>query len=184
MTRRRGISVALLGPDGAGKSTLAAALQAESAEPVEVVKVGLPAGRPLGSQVLRWAFGTVRVARVALAARLALVRGRIVVWDRHPLEDAATGAVGRRVLGPGRSWMAWLFPAPHLIIVLDAHPDELRTRRTGEDPAQLASLRSIYLALAAEERARSIVVDATRPVAELRAVVHGALSALRKEGHD
>jgi thymidylate kinase len=184
MRRRRGLSIALLGPDGAGKSTLAAALQAESALPVEVVKVGLGAARPLGSLALRWAFGTVRVARVALAARLALARGRIVVWDRHPLEDAATGAVGRRVLGPGRSWMAWLFPAPHLIVVLDAHPDELRARRSAEDPAQLASLRSIYLALAAEERVRTVVVDATRPVAELRAVVHAALTSLREDQRD
>lgn len=184
MTRRRGISIALLGPDGAGKSTLAAALRAESEHPVEVVKVALAASRPFGSQALRWAVGTVRVARVALTVRLALARGRIVVWDRHPLEDAATGAVGRRVLGPGRSWMAWLFPAPHLIVVLDAHPDALMTRRTGEDPARLASLRSIYLALAAESPARTLIVDATRPVAELRAVVHGALTALREEGHD
>jgi thymidylate kinase len=80
--------------------------------------------------------------------------------------------------------MAWLFPAPHLIVVLDAHPDELVTRRTEEDPARLASLRSIYLALAAEARAHTLIVDATRPVAELRAVVHGALMRLREERRD
>jgi thymidylate kinase len=183
MRWRRGISVALLGPDGTGKSTLAAALKAESPRPITIVKVRLQASRPMGSQALRWMLGTIRVVRVALAARMALARGRVVVWDRHPLEDAATGAVGRRVLGPGRGWLAWLFPAPHLIVVLDAHPDELIARRATEDPAHLASLRSIYLALAAEGRGRTLIVDATRPIAELRAVVHGALSGLREEGH-
>jgi dTMP kinase len=184
MSRRRGISIALLGPDGSGKSTLAGTLKEMAPRRVEVMKLQLSRSRPLGSQAVRWLIGTTRVVGVALRARLALARGRLVVWDRHPLEDAVTSAEGRRVLGPGRSWLARLFPAPHLIVVLDAHPEQLLARRTKEDPAQLARLRSIYLALAAEHHVRAVVVDATRPAGEVHAIVRDAVQQLAQDGHD
>ncbi len=43
--RRRGLSVALLGPDGAGKSSLATQLQSSFIFPVRCVYMGLTGGR-------------------------------------------------------------------------------------------------------------------------------------------
>jgi thymidylate kinase len=176
---RRGMTVALVGADGAGKSSSAAALARSF--PLAVCTVYMsPAMTPrrgpsprgarlalrIGAQLWRWC-----------RAQALRLRGRLVLFDRYAY-DALLPA--RWPLGPLGRLRRWLLghacPAPQLIVVLDA-PGELLHARTGEhDPAVLEAERRAYLRLA-RGRARAIVVDATREPDRVRRDVTAAIWA-------
>jgi len=162
--RRRGMTVALLGPDGAGKSTAATALEQSFVLPVHTLYMG--SGR-------RWA-GTAPPPGIGLGLRIAgqlgrwargmshRARGRLVVFDRYA-SDARLPAprpLGRA--GRARRWLlARSCPAPDMTVVLDA-PGETLHARSGEHTAVLLEAqRQGYLAIARDARG-SVVVDASR----------------------
>ena len=176
---RRGMTVALVGPDGAGKSSSAAALARSFPLAVRTVYMS-PAMTPrrgpsprgarlalrIGAQLSRWC-----------RAQALRLRGRLVLFDRYAY-DALLPA--RWPLGPRGRLRRWLLghacPAPQLLVVLDA-PGELLHARTGEhDPAVLEAERRAYLRLA-RGRARAIVVDATREPDHVRRDVTAAIWA-------
>ena len=177
-----GLCVAILGPDGVGKSSLIAGLRTTYPRPITVVKMSGSARAPVrGPAATRWLVRTVRTARVLLASRLAVSRGRLLVWDRHPLEDRFTSIEGRLVLGRGRGWLARLAPSPHILVVLDAPGEVLHARRRGESPDQLERLRQIYLRLAGERPA--VVIDASLPPDEVRDGVVASLLRFEADHH-
>ena len=162
--RRRGVTVALLAPDGAGKTTIVELLARSFPTPVRSIYMGLyknprrrlPPGFGLGARVgLQW----TRYAR-AVYHRL---RGRVVLFDRYTDDAAlpsgtATGArdrIRRRVL-------AGAVPRPDLILVLDAPAEELLRRKGEHDLEKLEGDRRHYLAVA-HASPRAAVLDATRP---------------------
>ena len=176
---RRGMTVALVGPDGAGKSSSAAALARSFPLAVRTVYMS-PAMTPrrgpsprgarlalrIGAQLWRWC-----------RAQALRLRGRLVLFDRYAY-DALLPA--RWPLGPLGRLRRWLLghacPAPQLIVVLDA-PGELLHARTGEhSPVVLEAERRAYLRLA-RGRARAIVVDATHEPDRVRRDVTGAIWA-------
>ncbi len=159
--RRPGLVVALLGPDGAGKSSLSAALAPIAPIPVRSVYLGLyqTGGRgPARVQSL------VRVARVARARLIAVYhsrRGRLVVLDRHPIELDLNGrrrSFRRRVRA---ALLSLLAPRPDLVVVLDAPGSVLFARKGEHDPESLEEQRRRYADLAA--RRGALLVDATQP---------------------
>jgi thymidylate kinase len=105
-------------------------------------------------------------AWVLVSARIDLVRGRVVVWDRHPLEDRVMRAEGRLVLGDRRRWLGRLAPQPDVVVILDAPTAVLRQRRDAHHADQFDRFRQIYGRIAGERPA--ILVEATRPAAEVR----------------
>jgi thymidylate kinase len=120
----------------------------------------------IGAQLWRWC-----------RAQALRLRGRLVLFDRYAC-DALLPA--RWPLGPRGRLRRWLLghacPAPQLIVVLDA-PGEVLHARTGEhDPALLEAERRAYLRLA-RDRARAIVVDATREPDRVRRDVTAAIWA-------
>jgi thymidylate kinase len=162
--RRRGVTVALLAPDGAGKTTIVELLAGSFPIPVRSIYMGLyknprrrlPPGIGLGGRVgLQWG----RYAR-AVYHRL---RGRVVLFDRYTDDAAlpsgtATGTrerIRRRVL-------AGALPRPDLILVLDAPAEELLRRKGEHDLEKLERDRRHYLAVA-HASPRAAVLDATRP---------------------
>ena len=176
---RRGMTVALVGPDGAGKSSSAAALARSFPLAVRTVYMS-PAMTPrrgpsprgarlalrIGAQLWRWC-----------RAQALRLRGRLVLFDRYAY-DALLPA--RWPLGPLGRLRRWLLghacPAPQLIVVLDA-PGELLHARTAEHgPVVLEAERRAYLRLA-RGRARAIVVDATHEPDRVRRDVTGAIWA-------
>jgi thymidylate kinase len=176
---RRGMTVALVGADGAGKSSSAAALARSFPLAVRTVYMS-PAMMPrrgssprgarlalrIGAQLWRWC-----------RAQALRLRGWLVLFDRYAY-DALLPA--RWPLGPRGRLRRWLLghacPAPQLIVVLDA-PGELLHARTGEhDPALLEAERRAYLRLASG-RARAIVLDATREPDRVRRDVTAAIWA-------
>jgi thymidylate kinase len=161
---RRGMTVALVGPDGAGKSTAAAALARSFPLPARTVymspaatlrRPGLPRGAGLAlliaAQLGRWGRG--------LGHRL---QGRLVLFDRYAFDAllparwplGRRGRLRRRLLGHA-------CPPPQLTVVLDAPGDLLFARAGEQDPAVLESERGAWLRLA-QRRTTATVIDATR----------------------
>jgi thymidylate kinase len=174
---RRGMTVALVGPDGAGKSSSAAALALSFPLAVRTVYMS-PAMTPRRGSSLRGARLALRIgaqlSRWCRAQALRL-RGRLVLFDRYAYDALlpARWPLGHR--GRLRRWLlGHICPAPQLIVVLDA-PGELLHARTGEhDPAVLEAERRAYLRLA-RDRARAIVVDATREPDRVRRDITAAI---------
>lgn len=151
--RSPGLSVALLAPDGAGKSTLATALRTSFPDcDVRIVYLGLyrPARR------------AIRVPGLYLASRLGLAwsryvtawfhraAGRLVVLDRY-VYDALLPP--RRTIGRLQRAHRWLvarsLPAPDLVLVLDAPGPTAFARKGEHDAGSLERERRALLALSA-----------------------------------
>src|SRR6185503_3673897 len=108
-------------------------------------------------------------------------RRRFVIFDRYPYEallaaPTRSGALSRA----RRSLLGRSLPAPDLIVVLDA-PGEVLHRRKPEHPIErLDRDRESYRALA-KRLPRALVVDATRPLEEVRRdVTEGVWLAYRR----
>jgi thymidylate kinase len=153
LRRRRGLSVALVGPDGAGKSTLGIGVRSSFIFPVRLVYMGLTGGllRHIGRLHVP---GLVLIGRLLvlwcryLMAQYHQLRGRLVVFDRY-IYDAMVPHPDR--LSWFRRASRWVdgrsCPAPDLVLVLNA-PGEVMYERKGEyTPEQLEDWRQHFLAL-------------------------------------
>ncbi len=167
LLRRRGLSVALIGPDGAGKTTLAEALQREFILPVHVIYGGLTGGHLPQIDALRvpvlvvgGRFG-VFWCRYLLALYHQL-QGRLVIFDRYIYDAVAPTPYPLSRLRRVYRWLdGHACPPPDLVLLLDA-PGEVMHRRKGEySPAELEGWRHHFLTLRRRLR-RMEVVPTTR----------------------
>ncbi len=171
----RGLRVAVLGPDGAGKSTLVAALEASTPLAVRRFYAGLYAGaaarRAPGAAFLA---RLARTAAVSLRAAAHARRGGIALLDRHPLEGWLAGPpTVRRGVRLRRRLLAHLAGEPDLVVVLDCPAEVLYARKREHDVETLRRMRERYLTL--RSRSNVVVVDAARPAAEVARTAAGAL---------
>lgn len=160
-------SVALLAPDGAGKSTLAEGIQNTFYYPVSSVYMGLYQKRDdaspkprvrglgfLGRLLTQW--------QRYLSARYNQTQGRLVIFDRYSYDALLPS---RRELSKAEQWRRWLLghacPAPDLVLMLDAPGEVLFSRKGEHSPAILEEQRQSYLKLQ-ESLPHMVVVDATR----------------------
>src|SRR4051812_7814271 len=194
---RRGFTVALIGCDGAGKTTVARALERDTDLPVSYLYMGVSpssSNRQLPTTRLAHALKRSRVgphrgaARSALrlANRLAeewyrqliaaahLRRGRIVVFDRYFTVDfhasdvaAPARTLSRRLHG---FLLTHLYPRPDLVIFLDAPPEVLFARKGEGTISSLARRRAEYRHLGAA-LPHFAVVEATAPLDDVVAKV-------------
>jgi thymidylate kinase len=193
--RRRGSSVALLAPDGAGKSTLATTLTKDPYLQARLIymganvaasTVGLPSTQWLHARLksLNGTTSRLRPDRLLLkalnfgnrlveqwyragAAIYHLLRGRLVVFDRYIYDSW----LNKRAATPWKRLRKKLFesicPTPDLVILLDAPGPLLYARKREHTPEWLERQRLAYLNLK-ERVPQMIVVDATQPPDEVK----------------
>jgi thymidylate kinase len=150
LKRRSGVSVAVIGPDGAGKSTLVETLRVTLPLPVRVQYMGLTGGRMPRADALRLP-GVVLAARLAiiwaryLSASLHRRRGEIVVFDRYTLDGAVPPGVRVGTLGAlSRRIQRHACPMPDLVLFLDASGRTMHVRSREYDAATLESWRIAF----------------------------------------
>jgi thymidylate kinase len=152
---RPGIGVAVMGPDGAGKSTLVRALPGTLPLQVRTYYGGLYGGR------LR-SVRSARVPGIALASQLGVTwsaylsaaiqrrRGRITVFDRYGYDALLPSADGRPDMKRRvrRAILGRFIPRPDLVLVLDAPTDRLHGRKAEHERSEVARRRAAYRQLA------------------------------------
>jgi thymidylate kinase len=165
--RRRGLVVALLGPDGTGKSSVAARLAKHAPVPVRRFYLGAyPNADGLAHEHARRVPGPGLLRRLTrLAARGAAARvhawcGGLAILDRHPLETQLDGRGGLR-----RRLLARAVPRPNLVLVLDAPAAVIHDRKAEWPLVTVERQLAGYRRLA--ERPGAIAIDATGSVDEV-----------------
>ena len=182
--RGRGMSAALLGPDGAGKSSLARRLAEDRYLRARVVYMGTnPEASTLGSPLSRWLHARLKAATPrgtrtlplralnflntvaeewwrSIAARWHVLRGRCVVFDRYVYDAHAVAGAPSWRAKLRRRLSTLLAPVPDFTFVLDAPGDMLYRRKGEHSPEQLEQQRMRYCKLAAV-LPRAFVVSTT-----------------------
>lgn len=194
-----GLYITFEGGDGAGKTTQSELLSAWlEARGHEVVRTRDPGGTPLGAAVrellLHGAhvderaeallYAADRAQNLAEVVRPALARGAVVVQDRYIDSSLAYQGAGRTLPSSEiRSLNEWATEGlwPKLTVLLDVSPELAAGRRTaaGAQADRLEReaaefhlrVREKFLALAAAEPERFLVLDAALPVDELHAAI-------------
>lgn len=200
----KGLFITLEGGEGAGKSTLARAIGAAlGSRGRDVLVTREPGGAPgadairallLTGAVERWSdieeallYCAARANHLRHGVRPALARGAVVVCDRYydstRAYQIAAGGLDPNLLDALNAMIA--APAPDLTIILDVDPGAGVERsggaRAGEDrferkgAAYHARVRAAFLAIAAAEPQRCVVVNAGQPP---EAVLAAALAAI------
>ncbi|MGN6272675.1 MAG: dTMP kinase [Protaetiibacter sp.] len=202
-----GLFLTFEGGDGSGKSTQSALLtEWLAAQGRTVVHSREPGGTELGLELREiilhrrgyiapraeaLIYAADRAHNIATVVRPALERGDIVIQDRYLDSSVAYQGAGR-VLEPTevRDVSLWATEGllPHLTILLDldietgrARLDDARTRydRLEAEAAEFHHrVREAYLALAAAEPERFLVLDATAPVEALAERIRARVSHL------
>ena len=195
-----GLWITFEGGDGSGKTTQAALLEEWlRAQGRTVVRTREPGGTEVGDLVRdivlhhrgdiapraeALLYAADRAHHVATLVQPALDRGEIVIQDRYLDSSVAYQGAGR-VLDAGeiRDLSLWATGGalPAVTVLLDIDPAAARGRLDADDKpfdrleAEKADfharVRDAYLTLAAAEPERFLVLDASRPVAELAAAV-------------
>ncbi len=201
----RGLFITLEGGDGAGKTTQAALLEAWLTDAGRtVVRTREPGGTDVGVLVRdivlhhrgeiapraeALLYAADRAHHVETVVRPALERGDVVIQDRYLDSSVAYQGAGR-VLGSAevRDLSLWATGGllPDVTVLLDVDPSVARGRLDADDKPfdRLESeqsafherVRSEFLALAAAEPDRFLVLDAARPIDDLAAAVRDRVS--------
>ena len=202
-----GLFITLEGGDGSGKTTQASLLRdwLESEGRI-VVRTREPGGTEVGvlirdivlhhrgevsprAEALLYAAD--RAHHIATVVRPALERGEVIIQDRYLDSSVAYQGAGR-VLGRDeiRDLSLWATEGllPDLTVLLDLDPATARARLDAADKpfdrleAERdefhARVRAEYLALAAAEPERFLVLDASRAADEIAEAVRARVTAL------
>ena len=206
-----GLWITLEGGDGAGKTTQAALLEAWlTGQGRTVVRTREPGGTEVGALIRdivlhhrgevsgraeALLYAADRAQHVATVVRPALARGEVVIQDRYLDSSVAYQGAGR-VLGRAevRDLSLWAAEGllPQLTVLLDLDPESARARLDADDKPfdRLEAerqefherVRAEFLALAADEPGRFLVLDAALPADALAAAVRDRVSALLPAG--
>jgi thymidylate kinase len=176
-----GLALAIIGPDGAGKSTLVASIVERFGLPGHAFYMGLhaPVGdvtghvpparrRSFPHRVRRQARRLLRLARTAARAELMRWRGQLVVFDRYTYDADIHWATQTGAGARARRWLVrHAAPRPDLTVLLDVPADVMFARKGEHSPAVLDRRRRLYLELA-RQRPGFAVVDGTQTPSQVQ----------------
>ena len=170
---RRGLSVAVLGPDGAGKTTLIEGLAESLPLTTRVQYMGLTGGRLPRADALRLP-GLVLAARIMILwlrygrAMYHRARGEIVLFDRYTLDGAVPSGMPLSRAGRlSRRVQRRVCPMPDLVLLLDASGETMHARKGEYDATELERWRAAYAGLRGRVAALELI-DAERPIEAVR----------------
>ncbi len=201
-----GLFLTFEGGDGAGKTTQAALLEEWlSAQGREIVRTREPGGTDVGLRVRdivlhhrghiapraeALLYAADRAHHVETVVQPAIARGDIVIQDRYLDSSVAYQGAGRVLDADDvRELSLWATGGllPDLTVLLDLDPASARARLDADDKpfdrleAEKAEfherVRAAFLALAAAEPDRFLVLDATEPAAALAERVREAVAS-------
>ncbi|WP_434969003.1 dTMP kinase [Microbacterium sp. bgisy207] len=202
-----GLFITLEGGDGSGKTTQARLLQEWfESEGRVVVRTREPGGTEVGGLIRdivlhhrgevspraeALLYAADRAHHIATVVRPALARGEVVLQDRYLDSSVAYQGAGR-VLGRTeiRDLSLWATEGllPDLTVLLDLDPAAARARLDADDKPfdRLESerdefharVRAEYLALAAAEPDRFLVLDASLPADQIAGVIRTRVAEL------
>lgn len=159
-----GLFVAVMGPDGSGKSTLVDAL-GRAPLPTRTLYGGLPRPDRVASVVHGLPLGYFAHQLAQTAARSARAcwwrsRGRVVLTDRHALDSLAATDRDRLTAREHakRALLRRLAVAPDLLLVLDAPAEVLHGRKAEHTLETTERLRTGFAGVA-RQHPRSVLVD-------------------------
>jgi dTMP kinase len=203
----KGLFVTFEGGDGVGKTTQAALLEEWLTEAGRtVVRTREPGGTEVGvlirdivlhhrgevsARAEALLYAADRAHHVQTLVRPALARGEVVIQDRYLDSSVAYQGAGR-VLGRDevRRLSLWATEGllPDVTVLLDLDPSAARSRLDADDKPfdRLeaeeehfhARVREEFLALAAAEPTRFLVLDAALPATDLAAAVRARVEPL------
>jgi thymidylate kinase len=188
--RRRGISLALLGPNGVGKSTAAAALQRSFPLDSRVVYMGIwkaaDRAHGLARTVIEILARPLTIWRRYLVAQYHLLRGRLVIFDRYVYEALLPPRPPLVAVKRAYFWiLAHSIPRAHVAAVLDAAGSVAYARKQENPVAELEFERRMYARLPSRVSSIELIdagVDADTVRAEIMEIVWRALSARWQRG--
>lgn len=207
MTSAPGLWITLEGGDGSGKTTQAGRLaQWMQQRGRTVLHTREPGGSEVGTLIRdivlhhrgdiapraeALLYAADRAHHVATVVRPALARGEVVIQDRYLDSSVAYQGAGRVLDATEvRDLSLWAAEGalPDLTVLLDLDPSTARRRLDADDKpfdrleAEKedfhARVRSAYLALAADEPQRFLVVDASLDPDDIAALIRARLSVL------
>ena len=169
--RLPGFSVAVLAPDGAGKSTVVEAIEKSFVFSTRRIYMGLyqkklsPSRRKAGTRRGIPGMGLAGMllkqwARFA-KAQYHRAQGRLVLFDRYTYDALLPAKLRRgRLSQLRRKLLAKACPGPDLVVMLDAPGSVLFARKGEHCPEKLENQRQSYLAMQSSIP-QMVVVDAT-----------------------
>ena len=178
--RRRGVTIGVMGPDGAGKTSLLSGLEGTLPVPARYVHLGIwsgSSGRDLLERIPGRRLGTraVRILKAAGKAHYARLRGTVVLVDRVPHDTQLPGSIDPSFGGRVCAALAFAtLPTPDVLFTLDAPGEIMFARKREHSVEQLETWRKAYLDLA-RTLPGSYVLDATRTPEVLRRQAAGVV---------
>ena len=183
--RRRGVSIALLGPNGVGKSTAAAALRGSLPFESRILYMGIwkAANRRYGStrRIAEIATRPLRIWLRYVVAQYHQLRGRLVIFDRYVYE--ALLPPGSPLTATKRIYfwlLARLVPRPNAVVVLDVAGHVAYARKQENPPGELERERRLYAGLTTQLGSLDVIdagADADAVRAEITGIIWRELSA-------
>lgn len=169
----RGLVVGVMGPDGAGKTSLLRSLAVSLPVGGSYVYMGMWSSGPRDKLLRRVPGGRlgkkiVRILRGSLAAKYQRLLGRLVLLDRVPYDTRLPGSIDNSLGGRISAALAFAFgPKPDVLLVLDAPGEVMFDRKKEHSVEVLEAWRRAYLGLA-EELPGTRILDAAEPLNAVR----------------